>query len=106
MTIDTKNASLALEMIKAELGGRPTMNTLQTFLLIAEHDRGDARDLERQLKATSGTLLRALAFWTDKNLIVREHVLRGLRIRRFRTTYQHGWRKGDVLRTREHSNVA
>jgi hypothetical protein len=56
MTIDTKNAPLALEMIKAELGGRPTMNTLQTFLLIAEYERGDARDLERLLKATSGTV--------------------------------------------------
>jgi hypothetical protein len=74
MTIDTKNAPLALEMIKAELGGRPTMNTLQTFLLIAEYERGDARDLERLLKATSGTVSRALAFWTDKNLIVRERI--------------------------------
>jgi DNA-binding MarR family transcriptional regulator len=88
MTIDTKNAPLALEMIKAELGGRPTTNTLQTFLLLAEYERGDARDLERLLKATSGTVSRALAFWTDKNLIVREHVLRDLRIRRFRITYE------------------
>jgi hypothetical protein len=31
---------------------------------------------------------RALAFWTDKNLIVREHALRDLRIRRFRITYE------------------
>jgi DNA-binding MarR family transcriptional regulator len=88
MTIDTKNAPLALEMIKGELGGRPTMNTLQTFLLIAEHERGDAPILERLLKASSGTVSRALAFWTDKNLIVREHVLRNLRIRRFRITYE------------------
>lgn len=88
MRIDTKNALLALEMIKVELGGRPTMSTLQTFLLIAEYERGDSRDLERLLWATSGTLSRALVFWTDKNLVVREHVLRDLRIRRFRITYE------------------
>lgn len=88
MTVDHKNAPPALEMIKAELGGRPTMNTLQTFLFLAHYDYVDARDLERLLKATSGTVSRAIAFWTGKNLVVREHVLRDLRIRRFRITWE------------------
>jgi DNA-binding MarR family transcriptional regulator len=88
MTTDTEKAARALEMIKTELGGRPTVNTLQTFLLIAEHECGDAPVLERLLKASSGTVSRAIAFWTDKNLIVRQHVLRDLRIRRFSITYE------------------
>ena len=80
MTTDPKKAARALEMIKTELGGRPTVNTLQTFLLIAEHECGALRaGLERLLKASSGTVSRAIAFWTDETLIVRQHVLRDLR---------------------------
>ncbi|MGY3581489.1 DNA-binding MarR family transcriptional regulator [Bradyrhizobium sp. USDA 4341] len=84
----TENAPLALEMIRTALGGRPTLNTLQTFVLIAEYGSGDARVMERLLNVTTGTMSRALAFWTDKELIDREHVLRNLRIRRFRVTYE------------------
>jgi DNA-binding MarR family transcriptional regulator len=85
MTTDTETA---LKMIKAEVGPRANMNTLRAFLFIAKCDRCYASDLERELKASSGTVSRALAFWTDKNLVVKETVLHDLRLRLFRITYE------------------
>lgn len=84
----TENAPLALQMIQAELGGRPTMNTLKTFVLIAEYESGDAPVLERLLNVTSGTMSRAIAFWTDREFVTRAYIPRNLRIRRFRITYE------------------
>ncbi|MGC0389141.1 hypothetical protein [Bradyrhizobium sp. USDA 241] len=89
MTIDIKNAPLALEMIKAELGGRPTMNTLQTFILLAEHTGGGyLRDIERVLKLSSGTVARTVKFWTDRNFVVDDYQRRDLRRRSVRINYE------------------
>ena len=56
-------------MIKTELGGRPNVNTLRTFLLLAEYGSGCLRDLGSVLKASSATVGRAVTFWTDKNFV-------------------------------------
>jgi hypothetical protein len=78
MTVDAKNAPLALEMIKAELGGHPTPATLRTFLFFAEHGRGYVRHVGRLLNLSSGTVSRALAFWSERDLITKHHGSRGL----------------------------
>ena len=75
-------------MINAELGGRPTVNTLRTFLLLAEYRSGYLSDIERVLKLSSGTVVRTVKFWMDRNCVVDDPQLRDLRLRRVRITYE------------------
>ena len=88
MTTDTEKAARALEMIKAELSGRPNVNTLRTFLLLAEYGSGHLRDLGSVLKASSATVARAVKFWTAKNFVADDPQLRDLRLRRVRITWE------------------
>ncbi|WP_027518477.1 hypothetical protein [Bradyrhizobium sp. WSM1417] len=88
MTVDSEKAAHALEMIRTELGGRPTVNTLRTFLLLAEYQSGGLGDIERVLKLSSGTVARTVKFWIDRNFLVDSSQLRNPRRRRVRISYE------------------
>lgn len=68
-------------MIKTELGGRPTENTLRLFLLLAERKGGGTlSDIERVLKLSNATVARAVTYWTDKDLVAKGAQLRDVRL--------------------------